>query len=135
MTVKNEIVWWTGLLFTGILAIAGFLKKLRKDRTLFVLLLISIPIAVSGLLLRSPEYQMKGANGADILLGPFVYIVMYGGLRYVYKKIYKREPTYNRSSWYDPEEKREQNIMDVFAHVFPLMGAVLLPIIITAVLK
>ncbi len=126
---------WVGLLLTGILAIAGFLKKLRSDRTLFVLLLISIPIAVCGLLLRSPEYQMKGANAADMLLGPFFYIVMYGSLRHLYKKKYKREPTYHRASWYDPDEKRKQNALDVIVHIFPVISAVFFPVIITALLK
>ena len=63
----------------------------------FITLLISIP----GFFIKAPE--------AGMLTGGLAYIICYAALRHVYVRIYNIEPTYNRMSWFDPEDNRRQN--------------------------
>ncbi len=58
-------------------------------------------------------------------LGPFAYVASYASLRYLYKRIFRREPTYSRGSWYDWEEGRRQGgsmwpcILPMMTDLFP----------------
>lgn len=97
-------------------------KRLRNDRLLKIASIITFLIAIPGFLLRVPESAM--------LIGAFVYIITYSGLRYLFKKKYDFEPTYNRMSWYDSEDGRKQNWFDVIVFVIPIMISFILPLAI-----
>ena len=105
------------------------MKWLRNDRVLWALLLATAVLAVYGLLERVPENTRL--NTWDGLMGPFAYVASYASLRYLYKHIFHREPTYMRGSWYDWEEGRRQNWFDVAVHVLPMMVALAVPVLLT----
>ncbi|MEZ4755789.1 MAG: hypothetical protein R2817_03055 [Flavobacteriales bacterium] len=121
-----------GIAVTCCLAFCGFMKWLRNDRRLVVLLLLTGVLAVVGITGRMPENPRL--NAWDGLLGPFAYVASYASLRYLYKRIFRREPTYCRGSWYDWEEGRRQNWFDVAVHVLPMMIGLGLPVIVTKLL-
>lgn len=123
-----------GLGASGTLAIYGYLKMLRSDKLLFILTVLSAIFGIIGLGLRSEATEMVNGNGATAMISPFVYIVSYAMLRWIYKKIYKMEPTYNRSSWYDHEEGRKQNWLDVIVHIIPMILCWVVPILIDEIL-
>jgi 4-amino-4-deoxy-L-arabinose transferase-like glycosyltransferase len=122
-----------GVAITCCLAFCGFMKWLRNDRVLLVLLLATTVLAMVGILGRVPENPRL--NTWDGLLGPFTYVSSYAFLRYMYKRYFHREPTYERSSWYDGEEGRRQYGFDVAVHVLPMMIAFALPVLLTKVLR
>jgi hypothetical protein len=122
----------TGLVITGLLAVAGFLKKLRNDRHIGLLLAAAFLLAISGFFIPGPGFS---AVDRYHLVSPFVYMALYGFFRWIYKLFFGVEPTYNRSGWYDPEEGRKQNFFDVLVFVLPLLLAVLAPAGIAAVLN
>src|SRR5690242_2758192 len=93
-----------GLMITGVLFVLGISKKLRSTRTLITLLIFTGIIGGIGIWIRGQRYEMANGNAADDLLMPFAYMVTYGLLRKLYKRIYQVEPTYNSSSWYDEKE-------------------------------
>jgi hypothetical protein len=105
-----------------ILYMLAFYKKLRNDRLLTILLLITLFFGGLGMILKTPE--------ASMFIGPFVYIGSYGLLRYAYLNKYKIEPTYNRTSWYDADEGRKQNWLDVITFVIPIVLSFILPLIL-----
>lgn len=131
----NDLLLIAGLGITGLLVIPGLSKKLRSDRVLLVLAGITFVIAVAGIILRSAVHQSKGSNSADMLLSPFVYVALYALFRKLYKRKFGIEPTCNRNSWYDPDEKRRQNVFDVIVHIAPMVIAFMLPPIITAIAR
>lgn len=135
MQLNKEYLSLIGIFSTCLIACLCTIKKLRSDKRISILVILTFPLAIFGLIIRSPEYQMKGANAADCLWSPFLCIALYGLFRYLYKKKYYCEPTYNRLSWYDPDEKRMQNWFDVIVHVVPFIFAVSVPIIITCITK
>ncbi len=118
-----------GVAITCCLAFCGFMKWLRNDRVLWALLLATAVLAVYGLLERVPENPRL--NTWDGLLGPFAYVASYASLRFLYKRILRREPTYMRGSWYDWEEGRRQDWFDVAVHVLPWMIALAVPVLLT----
>ncbi len=124
-----------GTLIFGILVILGFAKKLRNDTTLIILLVVTGIIGGIGIWIRDPEYEIPKGNEADFLIMPFAYVVAYKLLRKLYKSIYKVEPTYNRSSWYDYEEGRKQNWLDLLVHIAPIIISGLTPLVIGKLLK
>jgi hypothetical protein len=97
-------------------------KKLRNDRLLKVSSIITLLFAIPGVLIRTPE--------AAMLMGAFVQVVSYAFLRYLFKRKYNFEPTYNRMSWYDHEEGRKQNWLDVIVFVVPTMLSFTIPLAI-----
>lgn len=116
-----------GFLIFIILPLFGLFKKLRDDKTLIVLLLVTGLITIFPIYQRILDLPYEGRlRGSDTLFLPFLYILLYGFLRMVYKKIYRREPTYYRASWYDPEDGRRQNIFDVAVFILPILLPVLL---------
>jgi hypothetical protein len=121
-----------GVAITCCLIFCGFMKWLRNDRLLLVLLLATAAMAVVGVLERVPENPRL--NTWDGLLGPFAYVASYASFRYLYKRIFRREPTYIRGSWYDQEEGRRQDWYDVAVHVLPMMIALAVPVILTKIL-
>jgi len=121
-----------GMWITCGLAFCGFMKWLRNDRTLAVLLILTGLLAVIGVGGRVPENPHL--NSSDGLLGPLAYVASYALLRYAYKAIYRREPTYDRGSWYDREEGRRQNWFDVAVHILPWMIAIAVPFVLTRLL-
>jgi hypothetical protein len=116
------------------IGIFGFLtisKKLRNDRTILILLTSTAIIAIYPLVLKILNTPFEGyLRTTDYLFSPFIYMLSYAVLRYLYKRTYNREPTYNRDSWYDEEEKRYQNIFDFIVMISPLFISGLFPIII-----
>lgn len=97
-------------------------KKLRNNHALKVATLITFPFAVLGVLLKTSESAMFS--------GAFVYIITYSALRYLFKKKYEFEPTYNQMSWYNSEDGRKQNWFDVIVFVIPIMTSFIVPLAI-----
>jgi len=95
-------------------------KKLRNDRSLRISSIITLLFAIPGVLIRTPE--------AAMLMGAFVQVVTYAFLRYLFKRKYSFEPTYNRMSWYDSEEGRKQNWFDVIVFVIPILLSFTIPL-------
>ena len=129
----SDTLFISGLILTCIVAYLGFDKKLRSSRTLTHLLIPAFIIALIGLWIRSSDTEQKGANAADALLSPLVYILCYAGLRALYKYIYNMEPTCDRYSWYDSEEGRKQNWLDVVVHIVPMLIAFVFPVAIKGI--
>lgn len=104
------------------LVIVGMLisyKKLRNYNSIRLVLLITFAISLLSIFIRTPE--------AAMLSGAFVYTACYAALRYLFKPKYQMEPTYYRSSWYDPDEGRMQNWFDVVVFVVPLFLSFMIP--------
>lgn len=120
----------SGLIVTGIIALLGFGKKLRSNKRLAILFVITSIVAIVGLILRNDVVEQRISNPADSLISPLAYVLCYAGLRQMFKAVYKMEPTYQRYRWYDKEDGRKQNVLDVLVHIFPLMVAVFVPFII-----
>ena len=118
-----------GIAITCSLAFCGFMKWMRNDRTLAVLFMVTGVLAIIGISGRMPENPRL--NSWDGLVGPFAYVASYASLRYLYKRIYRREPTNNRGGRYDQEEGRRQNWLDVAVHVLPMMIGLSVPIMLT----
>jgi hypothetical protein len=99
-------------------------KKLRNSKSLNIAALLTFPFALLGFWLTIPE--------AAMFAGAFVYVAGYACLRFLFKKIYNIEPTYNRGAWYDAEEGRKQNWFDVVVFILPLMSSMVVPIALVA---
>ena len=97
-------------------------KKLRNNRALIILSITSFLLAIPGVLIKVPE--------AAMLTGAFIYLISYSLLRYIYIKKYSFEPTYNKSSWYDANEGRRQNWLDVIVYVMPILLSMIVPVAI-----
>jgi hypothetical protein len=104
--------FYIGVIPTFVLYMLVCHKKLRSDRFIRYLALITFGFAVSGIVIRVPE--------SAFFASAFIYLISYAVLRKFYINKYKVEPTYNRSSWYDPEEGRQQNGLDVITFVAPI---------------
>lgn len=98
-------------------------RYLRNNKSLKIAALVTLPLAVLGLLLETPE--------AAMFSGAFVQVVSYGSLRFLFKRKYNFEPTYNRMSWYDDKEGRRQNWFDVIVFVVPLILSFIVPLALT----
>ena len=123
-----------GLMVLSMLVILGLLKYLRNDYRLSVLLIITGVISLIGFFIRSPELKMANGNAADSLHGPFIYILSYFTLRKIYIRKYNCEPTYYKGSWYDPDEGRNQNWLDIATYLFPLLVSFILPLVLSRLL-
>jgi hypothetical protein len=130
MNISTETILIIGYSLTGIVFLMGVYKKLRNIFIIMVSLVACIIIAIIGFLIRSERTDMVAGNAADSFFGPLIYIITFAFLRFIYKKKYSVEPTYNRSSWYDYEEGRRQNWLDVVVHILPLLLAIVLPLLI-----
>jgi hypothetical protein len=117
----QQLVFWIGLGLAGALELAGLELKLRDDVIITKVTVLTAILGVFGFALRSDALEMGAANAADWLWCPFIYITAYAFLRFLYKRTYHREPTYNRSSWYDPNDRRRQNSFDVAVHIVPII--------------
>jgi hypothetical protein len=114
-----------------VIVILGFYKKLRDNKTLLILHFITFVVAIYAIVLKTEGQPFTGRfRNSDFLFAPFIYVFIYGLLRMLYKDMYQREPTYNRSSWYDEEEGRNQNIFDVIVFIFPLLFSLLSPVLL-----
>jgi len=85
---------------------------------------ITFLIAMLGWFIKVPE--------AGMLTGGLSYIICYAGLRHVYIRKYSIEPTYNRISWFDPDDGRRQNWLDVVVFVIPLLLSFIIPLMIVS---
>jgi uncharacterized membrane protein len=132
MTLTPNQISMIAFIITAIIAVCGFMKLLRSNKVLIILLTITFPIAIFGLIIRGVNTEMVNGNAADMLLSPFIYVASYALLRLVFKRIYKMEPTYERYSWYS--DGRKQNWLDVIVHVIPLMLSFTLPFLIENIL-
>ena len=121
---------YIGLLFTFIIGVVGLTNNLRNDNRLKNLIKLTLPFGIFGLFIRDDFFNGHIGSETDFLWGPFLYVLTYYLARRMYKSHYKMEPTYNRDSWYDPEEGREQNWADVSVAIFPIIIALLSPILI-----
>ncbi|WP_224490964.1 hypothetical protein [Robertkochia flava] len=131
MTLTEKQILILSLVLTGILVVLGFMKLLRSNRILLILTPISLVVGLWGMLISGVKTETINGNGAEFLIAPFVYLSSYSLLRMLYKKLYKVEPTYNRFSWYDKEEGRKQNWLDVTVHILPMvLGFFVAPIIL-----
>lgn len=124
------IVFLIGII--PILIFLGFVgaKKIRQKSYCTVFLIFAAIYCLIGVFLRSDSYQLPNINGADSFFSPLAYLLSYLLLRKVYLRVYKIEPTYYRTSWYDPNEGREQNWFDLLVYVTPIFIALLVPLII-----
>jgi len=114
---------YLGLAPSFIVYILASYKKLRNNRVLTRLAIVTLLIALLGVFINK--------EGSLFLASAFFYVIIYAGLRYIYLKKYSIEPTYNRASWYDPEEGRKQNWLDVIVFVIPLMLSLVMPLVLT----
>lgn len=121
-----------GFILWFILVMLCYFKMLRDNKRLIILLLVASLFAVYAFILRENGQPFSGRyRGSNFLFSPFLYVLSYGILRYLYKDTYKREPTYDRHSWHDVDEGRDQNVFDVIVFVFPLFFSVLFPFLIS----
>ncbi|MCC7502915.1 MAG: hypothetical protein IT229_10325 [Flavobacteriales bacterium] len=121
-----------GIAITCCLAVGGFMKWLRNDRMIAVLLILTGMLAVIGVVYRVPENPRL--NTWDGLLGPLAYVASYALLRQAYRSIFQREPTYAYLTWYDWEERRRMNWFDLGVHILPMLIGMAVPAIVTRVL-
>ena len=120
-----------GITLWGVFVMLGFFKKLRDDKTIIFLSLLTAIIAIYPLtkIIEGAPYS-GNFRQTDIFFLPFFYVSTYGLLRQLYKSIYKREPTYYRASWFDPEDNREQNWLDIFVYVGSMAISFLIVVLI-----
>ncbi|GAB3235634.1 hypothetical protein GCM10027346_25530 [Hymenobacter seoulensis] len=133
--MNSHVPFYIGTGLTLALLLLGLEKQLRNNSLLKIILSVTLFIGCLGFYIRSPAYQSVGANAADSLWSPFFFILSYVALSWVYIRIYQQNPTYYRNSWYDPNEGRNQNWLDVVVHLVPLPIGLLLPMFITHLLK
>jgi hypothetical protein len=130
--MNYEIILLLSLFLFFIVGLLGIFKKLRNDKNIRILIIITVLIAIYPLKLKLENAPYFGyMRVTDCLFLPFFYVSTYGLLRLIYKRIYKREPTYYRQSWFDPEDNREQNWFDMFVYI----GSMFLPIIYVVLMQ
>ena len=108
------------------------MKWLRNDTLLLWLLGGSIILAIMGMVNRVPEGPRL--NTWDGLTGPLVYVLTYSALRWMYKRVNKREPTYAYMSRYDWEDRRKLDTLDYVVHLVPVLLGLVFPMGLTRVL-
>jgi hypothetical protein len=128
-----DSIFWIGIIALGILSTCGFLLLLRNNKILFILFILTLIMAIIGVVIRGENTKMINGNAADNLLGPFIYICSYMLLRHLYKTINHKEPTFNRYSWHS--EGRKQNWLDVSTYITPMILGFVIPVIIGLVFK
>jgi hypothetical protein len=127
--MTDDIAQTFGYIILFVLVILCFYKKLRDNRRLGILLIATSLIAIYACVLKTSGQAFSGRfRGSDFLFSPFIFVLTYAILRYLYKDVYDREPTYDRTSWYDSDERRYQNFFDVIVFVFPLLFSITFPI-------
>jgi hypothetical protein len=104
--------FYVGLAPAFILFMLVSYKKLRNGHRLKILSVFSFILAILGLVIKTPEAASFSIS--------FFYIISYAFLRYLYLRKYGLEPTYYNYSWYDAEEGRRQNWLDVIVYVVPI---------------
>lgn len=105
-----------------VFVILGLFKKLRNNKAIIFSLFLSGLIAIVPITtILDHKSTAENLNQNNGLLLPFIYVVLYGSLRMLYKRIYHREPTYYRADWYDPEDARNQNLLDVIVYISPMI--------------
>ena len=121
-----------GFILYFVVGMLGFLKKLRNDRIIFILIKSTGLISVYAIFLKIQGLPFIGrVRDSDALFLPFIYLLTYAVLRHFYKKTYNREPTYNRTSWYDSDEGRELNFFDVAVFILPPFFSILFPVLLS----
>ncbi len=125
--ILNTVLW-------AILSFMGMFKHLRNNQTILTLLVISALYGCVSVFVHIFISRMDDLSSYSFW-SPFVYLVLYGFLRYLYLKIYHREPTYNKASWYDPEEGRNQNTLDLLAHLLPMGVSLIFPFLVKKLLS
>jgi hypothetical protein len=130
MKLSSNTILFIGYFFTAALWFAGFSKMLRSENVIKIVLVLAVVLAIFGVLLRNPQTKMTLGNAADTFFGPLIYILTYAFFRFTYRKKYGVEPTYNRASWYDPQEGREQNLFDLVVFIIPMVLSILVPLLL-----
>lgn len=124
-----EIIGLSLSLLTGVLTMRNLVRSSKRIK---YALMITGVLALIGLVIRSPSYQLKGANVADTLLSPFICILLYAIARYVFLKIYKREPTMRDDIFegIDDDTGRKISSADIIVHLIPFFISIFFPFII-----
>ncbi|MFC5271141.1 hypothetical protein [Adhaeribacter terreus] len=126
MNISSKIIFYGSSLILVILSVAGIDKKIRDNKILLKLSLVTF-------LFGSMSFLIKNEETADVIsfmFGPFIYIISYSLFRQLYKGIYDVEPTYTWLTAYDWEELRQVNVFDKLVHVLPLLLGFFLPLFI-----
>jgi len=124
--MTDEIACGFGIILWFVVMSFWSFKKLNNDDTIKISLFVTGFVATYPLILRLTHQPYTGhARMTDAMFSPFIYVVSYGLLRFLYKKIYNREPIYNRMSWYDLDSRRKQNLLDVIVAVVPIFFSAL----------
>lgn len=120
-----------GCILYVVVCTLGFLKKLRNDRIIFILINATGLISVYAIFSKNQGLPFVGrVRGSNALFIPFIYVLTYAVLRHFYKQTYNREPTYNRTDWYDSDEGREQNFFDVAVFILPMAFSIFFPLLL-----
>lgn len=129
MTYNPQLITIIGIGITGVLGFLSTIKLIRNNTILIILFLITISISIFGLTIRDQVPVLKGGHPADTLFGPLILIAAYSILRYVYKRIYKMEPTYDHLWKFDFGDNRELKPLDIIVHLIPFLMGMILPLI------
>ena len=120
-----------GIGLWGVLVILILSKKLRDDKKVLQAIQIAALIALFPLIQKTMRTPFHGhMRVTDTFFCPLITILSYALLRYSYKKLFRREPTYNRSSWYDPDDRRNQDLYDVIVFILPVVIGIIFPFLI-----
>lgn len=124
-----QTILFIGLGITFVLSLLSIMKLLRNDKTLVILFFLTLIIATYGFLIRNDVPVLKGGYSTDFLYSPWIFIVGYGSLRFLFKRKYGIEPTYNHLWKYDFEDNREIKALDIITHLLPFFASLLIPAI------
>jgi hypothetical protein len=111
------------------LAVCASMKLLRNDRLIKRVIISAMLFATVGFFLEIKGDDIGSGFAPAVFAAPLVYILSYALLRNLYKALYRVEPTYNRASWYDHEDKRRQNWFDVLVHILRWLLSLAFPFI------
>jgi hypothetical protein len=128
MLVSSNTIFYIGYIPTGILAVLGFMKVLRNDKLIKTTFILALLFAILGFFIGIKDDDIGSGFAPAVFAAPLVYILSFTLLRFLYKVLYRVEPTYNRASWYDEGDKRKQNWFDVLVHVLPMLLSFVFPL-------
>jgi uncharacterized membrane protein YfhO len=128
MSVSSNTIFYIGYIPTGILALLGFMKVLRNDKLIKTIFILALHFAILGFFINIKDDEIASGFTPAVFAAPLVYILSFALLRFLYKALYRVEPTYNRVSWYDEGDKREQNWFDVLVHILPMLLSFVFPL-------
>ena len=136
MKINPEFILNIGIVLSGFIWTIGFLKILRNNKRLKILMIFSVGLLIFSFWLLNNDIKLEnGISVSYIYISPIIYVLTFSILRRRFLKKYNFEPTYNWISWYDKEDERNQNWDDVFVHIVPFGLSFIIPIILSLNLK